>query len=185
MLRRGSFAGIIAVLAGVLLLHVGVSTASRKSSRGACPGANIIPVDEATRQQATGAVLCLVNILRARYHMRRVRISMDLTVAALQHSGDMVSRTYFSHDAPGEPFAVRMSQTDYARAHRRCTLSEAMAWGTNATARVLVRMLRRSPEHRAIILGRAQRDMGIGLSLGAPVHGVKTSSSTLVLAFGH
>jgi uncharacterized protein YkwD len=184
MLRRGSFAGMIAVLAGVLVLHVGVSTASRKS-RGACEGANVIPVDEATRRQAASAVVCLVNLLRARYDMRAVRVSYALTETALQHSGDMVRRTYFSHDAPSEPFSVRMSRTGYARAHRRCTLSEAMAWGTNATARVLVRMLRRSPEHRAILLDRAQRDMGIGLALGAPVSDVSTASSTLVLTFGH
>jgi uncharacterized protein YkwD len=184
MLRRGSFAGMIAVLAGVLVLHVGVSTASRKS-RGACAGANTVPVDEATRRQATGAVLCLVNLLRHRYGMRRVRVSMDLTVAALQHSDDMVSQGYFSHDAPSATFAVRMSRTGYAHAHRRCTLSEAMAWSTNATARKLVKMLRRSPEHRAILLDRAQRDMGIGLALGAPETGVSTGSSTLVLTFGH
>jgi uncharacterized protein YkwD len=184
MLRRRSFAGIIAVLAGVLVLHVGVSTASRKS-KGACAGANTIPVDEATRRQATSAVACLVNLLRAHYDMRRVRVSYALTETALQHSDDMVRQAYFSHDAPSEPFSVRMSRTGYARAHRRCTLSEAMAWGTNATARVLVRMLRRSPEHRAILLDRAQRDMGIGLALGAPVDGVSTASSTLVLTFGH
>ena len=184
MLRRGSFAGMVAVLAGVLVLHVGVSTASRKS-RGACAGANTVPVDEATRRQATGAVLCLVNLLRERYGMRRVRVSMDLTVAALQHSGDMVRRTYFSHDAPDQSFAVRMSRTGYARAHRRCTLSEAMAWSTNATARRLVRMLRRSPEHREILLNPAQRDIGIGLTLGAPVRDEQTTSGTLVLAFGH
>ncbi|MEA2129796.1 MAG: hypothetical protein QOJ85_2687 [Solirubrobacteraceae bacterium] len=184
MLRRGSFAGIIAVLAGVLVLHVGVSTASRKS-RGACEGTNVIPVDEATRRQAASAVICLVNLLRARYDMRRVRVSYALTETALQHSDDMVRQTYFSHDAPSEPFSVRMSRTDYARVHRRCTLSEAMAWGTNATARVLVRMLRRSPEHRAILLDPAQRDMGIGLALGAPERDVRTASSTLVLTFGH
>jgi uncharacterized protein YkwD len=186
MLRRGSFAGMIAVLAGVLVLHVGVSTASRKSkSKGACAGTNVIPVDEATRQQAASAVVCLVNLLRARYGMRRVRVSYALTETALQHSDDMVRQTYFSHDAPSEPFSVRMSRTDYARVHRRCTLSEAMAWGTNATARVLVRMLRRSPEHRAILLDPAQRDMGIGLALGAPESDVRTASSTLVLTFGH
>jgi uncharacterized protein YkwD len=184
MIRRGSFAGIIAVLAGVLVLHVGVSAASRKS-KGACAGANVIPVDEPTRRQATSAVICLVNLLRARYDMRPVRTSYALTETALQHSDDMVRRTYFSHDAPSEPFSVRMSRTGYARAHRRCTLSEAMAWGTNATARVLVRMLRRSPEHRAILLDPAQRDMGTGLALGAPASDVSTASSTLVLTFGH
>ncbi len=185
MLRRGFFAGVIAMLVGMLVLHVGVSMAGRKS-RSACTGATTVPVDEATRQAATGAVVCLVNRFRVRHGLRRVRVSVDLTLAALQHSGDMVRRTYFSHDTPGgETFAVRMSRNGYVRSHRRCTLSEAMAWGVRGTPLSLMRMLEHSPEHRAILLGRAQHDMGVGLWLGAPVPGVRTSSSTLVLSFGH
>ena len=188
MLRRGSLAGVITMLAGVLVLHVGVSVASRKSSRSACKGANTVPVDESTRRQATIAVLCLVNRLRARYHMRPVRASFGLTVAALQHSSDMVLRTYFSLDGPGgDTLGDRARRSGYIRPHRRFALSEAMAWGEDATARSLVRALRRSPDHRAILLDRDQRDVGIGLSLGAPVPGVSTSSSsaTLVLEFGY
>ena len=186
MLRRGSFAGFIAMLAGVLVMHVGVSGASRKSSRNACTGVNTVPVDESTRRQATVAVLCLVNRLRARYHMRPVRASFGLTVAALQHSSDMVVRGYFAHDGPdGDTLGDRARRTGYIRPHRSFAVSEAMAWGEGATPRSLVRSLRRSPEHRAILLDRDQRDVGIGLSVGAPVAGVTTSSATLVLEFGH
>jgi uncharacterized protein YkwD len=186
MLRRGSFAGFIAMLAGVLVMHVGVSGASRKSSRTACTGANTVPVDESTRRQATVAVLCLVNRLRARYRMRPVRASFGLTVAALQHSSDMVVRRYFAHDGPGgDTLGDRARRTGYIQPHRGFAVSEAMAWGEGATPRSLVRSLRRSPEHRAILLDRDQRDVGIGLSVGAPVSGVSTSSATLVLEFGH
>ena len=98
MLRRGPFAAIIAMLAGVLVLHVGVGVANRKSGRGACTGATTVPVDENTRREATVAVLCLVNRFRAGHGLRRVHPSIGLTVAALQHSNDMVQRRYFSHD---------------------------------------------------------------------------------------
>ena len=186
MLRRGSLAGVITMLAGVLVLHVGVSVANRKSSRSACKGVNTVPVDESTRRQSTVAVLCLVNRLRARYHMRPVRASFGLTVAALQHSGDMVVRRYFSHDGPGgDTLGDRVRRSGYIQPHRSFALSEAMAWGEDATARSLVRSLRLSPEHRAILLDPDQRDVGIGLSVGAPVTGVSTSSATLVLEFGH
>ena len=185
MLRRWSFAGIIAMLAGVLVLHVGVSMASRKS-KGACAGANTVPVDDATRRQATVAVLCLVNRLRARHRMRPVRASFGLTVAALQHSGDMVQRRYFSHDGPGgDTLDTRARRSGYIRMHRRFAISEAIAWGMRATPRSLVRTLKNSPPHREILLDRDQHDVGIGLSIGAPVTGVQTSSATLVLAFGH
>jgi uncharacterized protein YkwD len=173
------------MLASVLVLHVGVSVANRKSSRSACTGANTVPVDENTRRQATVAVLCLVNRLRARYHMRPVRASFGLTVAALQHSSDMVVRRYFSHDGPDGTLGDRARRSGYIQPHRSFAVSEAMAWGEDATARSLVRSLRLSPEHRAILLDRDQRDVGIGLSLGAPATGVSTSSATLVLEFGH
>jgi len=186
MLRRGSFAGIIAMLVGVLVMHVSVSVANRKSNRGACTGVNTAPVDETTRRQATVAVLCLVNRLRARYHERAVRPAFGLTIAALQHSGDMVQREYFSHDGPGgDTPTVRARHSGYIRPNRTFVLSEAIAWSTHATARSLVRQLRLSPEHRAILLDPDQRDIGIGLSVGAPAAGVTTSSATLVLAFGH
>ena len=185
MLRRGSFAGIIAMLAGVLVLNVGVSSANRKSSRGACTGANTVPVDESTRRQATFAVLCLVNRLRARYRMHRVSVSFGLTVAALQHSGDMVRRAYFSHDGPDGDLNTRVRRSGYVRPHHRYAISEAMAWGELVTPRGLVSMLKHSALHRAILLDRDQRDVGIGLSVGAPVSGVSTSSATLVLEFGH
>jgi uncharacterized protein YkwD len=174
------------MLAGVLMLHVGSSLASRKSSRSACTGARTVPVDEATRRQATVAVLCLVNRLRARHRLHRVRFSFGLTVAALQHSTDMVQRTYFSHDGPaGDTPDVRARRSGYIRPHRPFALSEAMAWGMGATPADLVRTLKCSPPHREILLDRDQRDIGIGLSIGAPVAGVSTSSATLVLAFGH
>lgn len=186
MLRRGPFAATVAMLVGVLAMHVGVSSANRKSGRGACAGARTVPVDENTRRQATVAVLCLVNRLRARYHQRKVQASFGLTVAALQHSGDMVRRGYFSHDGPGgETPLARAQRTGYVRPRRSAALSEAIAWGTQVTPLSLVRMLRLSPEHRAILLDPDQRDIGIGLTLGAPVAGVRTSSATLVLAFGY
>jgi uncharacterized protein YkwD len=186
MLRRGPFAAIIAMLAGVLVLHVGVSVANRKSGRGACSGATTVPVDENTRREATVAVLCLVNRLRARHGLRRVHPSMGLTVAALQHSSDMVQRRYFSHDEPGgETFDVRMRHSGYVPTHRRFALSEAMTWGMNATPLSLVRTLRRSAPHRVILLDPDQRDIGIGLTIGAPTAGVGTTSATLVLSFGH
>jgi uncharacterized protein YkwD len=173
------------MLAGVLVLHVGASSASRKSSRGACTGANTVPVDEGTRRQATFAVLCLLNRLRARYNMHAVHVSFGLTVAALQHSGDMVRRAYFSHDGPDGDLNTRVRRSGYVRPNHGYAISEAMAWGEGVTPRSLVSMLKHSPEHRAILLDRDQRDVGVGLTLGAPVAGVTTSSATLVLAFGY
>jgi len=185
MFRRRVFATIIAMLASVLVLHVGVGNARGKSSRGGCVGEARVPVDDAMRRQAMHTVLCLVNRLRASHGLRRVRMSRELTVAASHHSTDMVQRKYFSHvSLGGETLGYRVGRTGYIHSHRGCALSETLAWGMRASPATLVRGLRRSAPHRRVLLERRARDIGVGLSLGAPVSGAGTSSATLVLAFG-
>jgi uncharacterized protein YkwD len=184
MFRRRSFAAVGAMLAGAMMFHAGTSTASRKSSSG-CAGAATVPVNDAMRRHAAHAVLCLVNRMRAGHGLRLVRRSSQLSVAARRHSSDMVQRKYFSHvGIGGDTLGARVSSTGYVHAHRGCELSEAIAWETRATPAKLVRALMHSPPHRRILLDRRAHDIGIGLSLGAPINGISTSSATLVLALG-
>jgi uncharacterized protein YkwD len=186
MLRRRLFASNDMMLAAVLVLHVGVSFAGRRSARGACAGAATVPVDDATRRQATRAVVCLVNQVRGRYGMRAVRLSPALRRAALRHSVEMVSAKSFSHVGPaGDTFGARVAHTGYLRAHPNRLLTEALAWGSRASAATLVQQLLHSAPHRQIVLDPGARNVGIGLTLGAPVAGVAAPSSTLALAFGH
>jgi uncharacterized protein YkwD len=44
--------------------------------------------------------------------------------------------------------------------------------------------LMQSPEHRRILLDPAARDIGLGLTLGAPANGAARPSATLTLVFG-
>jgi uncharacterized protein YkwD len=41
-----------------------------------------------------------------------------------------------------------------------------------------------SPPHRAVLLGRGYRDVGIGVALGNPHGGAKGSSATYTADFG-
>jgi uncharacterized protein YkwD len=186
MFRKRFFATVGAMLAGATMLHVDPSTASRKSSRsGGCARAATVPVNDGMRRHAAHAVLCLVNRLRASHGLRLVRRSSQLSVAARRHSADMVQRKYFSHvGIGGDTLGARVSSTGYVHSHRDCQLSEAIAWETDASPKTLVRALMHSPPHRRILLDRHAHDIGIGLSLGAPINGIRTSSATLVLALG-
>jgi len=180
MMRRRFCASVIALLATVLMTHVGVGSASV----GGCAGATTVPVDDSTRRQATRAVICLVNRVRASHDVHSVRRSRLLGKAARFHSGDMVQRGYFGHEGPaGDTLGMRVQRTGYAPAHAG-GIGEALAWGSLASPRSLMQALMQSPEHRVILLDPSARDIGLGLTLGAPTSGAMRPSSTLVLVFG-
>jgi uncharacterized protein YkwD len=179
MVRRRCGAGVIALLFAALVLPVGVSDA-----QDACVGATTVPNDDAARHTATRAVLCLINRVRVANGLRRVRRSPMLGAAARAHSEDMVQRKYFGHAGPrGDTLDDRVRRSGYAAAHPRYAAGEALAWGSFSSPEILVRALLQSPEHRRILLDRRAREVGLGLTLGAPRDGVDGPSSTLVLDF--
>lgn len=181
MLRRGVGAGAIALLAALVMSYAATGVASAKP----CAHADAVPTDRASRGEATRAILCLVNRVRAARHMRRVRTSRQLGRAASGHAEDMVARKYFAHDGPsGDDLDGRVRRSGYAARHPSFAASEALAWGEQASPRVLVRALLGSRSHRRIVLDRGARDIGLGLALGAPEGGVAPPSSTLALVFG-
>ncbi len=183
MLRGRIFASSFALLATLFMLNTGPSFAGRKGARG-CAGTRTVPVDAPTRRQASRAVLCLVNRVRANRRMPSLRRSRPLRLAAAGHGVDMVRRRYFSHvSLDGGTIGTRVRRTGYVRMHRVVAVSETLAWAPQGSASTLVRALMASPSHRGIILDRRQRHIGVGLVLGAPVNGAGTAS-TLVLAFG-
>ena len=106
-----------------------------------------------------------------------------LTKAAKGHAGDMVSRDYFSHDTiDGSDFATRIHRAGY----RGLTLGEDLAWGsgTLGTARAIVRAWMHSQGHRANILNRKYREMGVGVSLGVPGGAGGLGGATYAVDFG-
>lgn len=179
MLSRRFGASVLALLASVLALQIGVSSAAAE----ACAGAGT--VDGADRRQATRAVLCLVNRARASSGLRALRLSRRLSLAARFHSADMVARGYFAHGGPaGDTVATRVRRAGYATSHPGREVGETLAWGEQATPDILVDALLRSPTHRRILMDPRADDAGIGLTPGAPAEGVSGPSSTLVLDIG-
>lgn len=179
MLRRRCGAAVIALLFAVLMLHVGVGDAQAD----ACAGSSTVPNDDPGRKQAARAVLCLVNRARAAHALRTVRLSQLLGKAARSHSEDMVQRKYFAHAGPaGDTLADRIRSSGYAAEHPRgYAAGEALAWGSFSSPQVIVRALLESPAHRRILLDPHAREIGLGLTLGAPASDVAGPCWTLVL----
>ncbi len=124
------------------------------------------------------AVLCLVNQQRAVHHLAPLALNARLTWGAKRHSRQMVSDRYFSHGGPGNSNVVtRVRHTGYLVGARGWAVGETLAFadGPGATPAGLVAMLLASPPHRAILLDRGYRDIGIGIGAGAPT----PSSATL------
>jgi uncharacterized protein YkwD len=82
----------------------------------------------------------------------------------------MVRRHYFSHVQPGGVDLVdRLRKEHYLPAHR-WLVGENLAAGTGrlSTPVVQVRAWMRSPGHRANLLNRLFRDIGLGIVSGVP-----------------
>ena len=86
----------------------------------------------------------------------------------------MVRRRYFAHDSLNgrSPFD-RMRATHYVPRNASWWLGENIGWGSGSLAEpiAMVRAWMHSPPHRANILSRHFRDIGIGIVPGAPVGG--------------
>jgi uncharacterized protein YkwD len=109
-------------------------------------------------------VVKLVNRIRARHGLRRLRASGALARAANDHTGDILRTDVLSHcSSDGTPMATRV---------RRYTgadwVGENIAEVTRkgSAARRVVRMWMASPGHRAVLLSPSGRRIGVGKRAG-------------------
>jgi uncharacterized protein YkwD len=180
-MQRKLGAGVIALVLVVLVWDSGAGIAGAD----ACANATTVPIDKATKAATNGAVLCLINTIRADRGLQRLKVDRRLRRAARFHSRDMVGRKYFGHHGPGgDDLASRLQRVGYFAKHPGGSASEALAWGTDASAQMLVDALMDSPEHRSMIVNPAARMIGMGLAAGAPATDVYGPAMTLVLDFG-
>jgi uncharacterized protein YkwD len=117
------------------------------------------------------AILCLHNQIRVERGLPALRENAKLRKAAVGHSNDMVSRRFFEHTAPGGATMVdRIFASRYVPRNAGWALGENLAWGTGslATPRGIMRAWMDSPGHKANILKRAYREIGIGVVRGIP-----------------
>jgi uncharacterized protein YkwD len=174
-MRKTATAAVLAIAA---LLSVWTSQAS------ACHGGKRPPGGQ-TADQARQAVTCLINRRRAQHHVRRVRGSVALGMAAQGHSNAMAAFNFFSHEGDGTP-ASRASAAGYMTGASDWGLGEDLEWGSGklGSPRAIVHGWMMSPEHRAILLSRRYRQVGIGLTQGSPVGPDDPRSEVFTALFG-
>ena len=141
--------------------------------------------DVRSLRAARRALLCSINSVRRRSGLRGLRANARLRRAATAHSNSMVGRRYFSHTAPGGGVMItRLRRVRYLPA-RRWLVGENLATGRShaGTPLSLVRAWLRSPPHRANLLERSFREVGLGLAPGQPTAS-RTRGITCTANFG-
>ena len=133
-------------------------------------------------------MLCLHNRERARHGLPQLRENPQLRRAAERHTDNMVSERFFDHTSPsGSTMVDRIRRTGYTKRARSWALGENIAWGSGslATAAQIHRSWMHSPGHRANILQRSFREIGIGIETGLPVRlSAAQSGATYTTDFG-
>ena len=190
LLRRTAAATLL--LAGLLLPATATSAAPRKgvvrgadvraelsgkrSARSAqqdCANADLMPA-AGNDADVRAAILCLHNQIRAERGLPLLRENGRLRKAALRHSVDMVGRGFFEHTTPnGVSMTDRIMASRYVPRNAGWAIGENLAWGTGklATPREVMRAWMESPGHRANVVKRAYREIGIGVVARTPSAG--------------
>jgi uncharacterized protein YkwD len=135
-----------------------------------CANADVTP-NGSNGGDIRDAILCLHNQIRAQRGLPLLHVNAKLRRAADGHSQDMVSREFFDHTTPdGVTMVTRIFRARYASNRVGWSLGENLAWGTGSlsTPRGVMQAWMNSPGHRANILRRDYREIGIGVVTGIP-----------------
>jgi uncharacterized protein YkwD len=154
------------------------------SGRAQCVGVELVPSSE-NLAQVRKAILCLLNAERNARGLQPLSENGKLAAAALAHAGDMVRKNYFSHTSrTGSSVLKRVQQSGYLSQVRRFIVGENIVYGTGSLAgpTKIVETWMGSPPHRANILQRRFKEIGLGAALGTPK--ANDSGATFVAKFG-
>jgi uncharacterized protein YkwD len=180
-MRRRRIAQRLAVTS-LLVLATGAGAPAAASAK-ACTGADSDPA-LLGHTATVRTTLCLLNRERGARGLRKLHADGKLRRAADRHAGDMVAKRYFDHTSKsGASFVTRIKRTGWTRARHSWTVGENIGYGsgTYATPRQMVSGWMHSSGHRANILGRRFRMIGVGVANGAPTGG---SGATYATDFG-
>jgi uncharacterized protein YkwD len=140
----------------------------------ACANENVNPNDMSVAD-AKASTVCLLNDIRRSKGLRPFRLNGKLSRASQHHTNAMTVHHFFAHGN----FVGRIRNASYLKGARGWTVGENIAWGSwdYATPASIVDGWMHSPPHRANILNARFREIGIGVSRGAPVGGMDRAAT--------
>jgi uncharacterized protein YkwD len=107
-----------------------------------------------------------INKERTARHLAKLRLNAKLVDSARAHSADMGEKQYFDHDSPGgETWSQRIVNHGYTReGYKSWKAGENIGWGAGlySSPVAIVDAWMASSVHRAVILTKDFRDLGVG-----------------------
>lgn len=114
-------------------------------------------------------VVALINKIRTNRGLHKLYVKPCLVRAARAHSTEMGAEQYFDHDSyNGDSFARRLIRNGYKRSgYSFWKAGEDIAWGSGlySTPEVIVDNWMHSKAHRAVILTKCFRNIGVGVTV--------------------
>jgi uncharacterized protein YkwD len=168
--------GVLAVVAfGLAALALLAGAAPRAAAASACSQWGDAKPESLRPGEARKAIRCLVNAKRENAGLRPLRQDKRLQRAAQKHTDEMDGSGCFAHECPGESaLGNRLENVDYLGGGlSRWLAGENIAWGSGkrGSPKAIVDAWMNSPPHRANILNRSFRDLGVGFAVGSPHDG--------------
>lgn len=145
-----------AVLLAALLSAVALTAPAAARNEGPRASASGVSALEA-------AVLANVNQIRAQHGLGALKMSRRLSAAADQQSEAMGAKGFFSHSsADGTAFWKRIRKYYSDRNYRYWSVGENLLWSSpDVDASGALDMWMQSPEHRANLLSKSWREIGL------------------------
>ena len=165
------------LIAGLVAASLSLAVPAAAS---ACEGANAQPT-AVSLKVSERATFCLVNRERTTRGIRKLRRNRRLDLASVRHARSMAARDFFEHGN----FVGRIRSANYLRGARGWRLGENIAWGSGSlgSPAEIVDAWMNSSGHRANILNKGFREIGIGIAAGTP-HRTFGDGATYVTDFG-
>ena len=163
-----------AVAAASLLSIVLASPAGARSDRAGISKSPAAKYAASSVSALEAQVLADVNALRRERGLRPLRFSGQLSRAADVHSHDMARQGYFSHSSrDGSAFWRRVERFYPSTGYRSWIVGENLVWASpDLSSAGALSMWMGSPPHRANLLSKQWREMGLAAIHVAAAPGV-------------
>jgi uncharacterized protein YkwD len=166
---------LFALVFAAALLIFAASSATPGASASACKKWGDTEPTKLRAGQARDAILCLLNKERDKAGLRGLDRDRKLQKAAQRHNDHMDGTGCFDHECGGEAgLDSRLEGVGYlVGGLTQWAYGENIAWGTQelGTPEAIVDAWMHSPPHRANILNRDFKEIGVGFSAGTPNSG--------------
>ena len=143
------------IAAGVIVACVSAVLAVGAAAAPVRPAVALSPLEH--------GVLVDINAFRASHHLSSLRLSPDLTAAAVAHTQEMAVDGYFAHaSADGALFWKRIRSFYASTPWSFWSVGENLLWSSpDVDANTALQLWLNSPEHRANLMNPRWREIGV------------------------